>query len=58
MADATLVHLNIPSHPSLANRCEILDMSWIWPPGQRGERGVGFDSIEGQFPLPQHPYHF
>lgn len=54
MANAALVHLYIPPHPSLANRCEILDMAWIWLPGEKG----GFDWIgEGNsFHLPQHPY--
>lgn len=56
MANAALVHLYIPPHPSLANRCEILDMAWIWPPGER--RGGGWIGLEGNFHLPQHPYHF
>ena len=53
MANAALVHLYIPPHPSLANRCEILDMAWIWLPGEKG----GFDWIgEGKnFHLPEHP---
>lgn len=37
MANAALVHLHIPLHPSLTNRCEILDMAWIWLPGERGD---------------------
>lgn len=42
MANAALVHLYIPLHPFLANRCEILDMAWIWPPGEKG----GLDWVE------------
>lgn len=41
MANAALVHLYIPPHPSLANRCEILDMAWIWPPGEKKGGWVG-----------------
>lgn len=38
MANAALAHLYIPSHPSLANRCEILDMAWIWLPGEKKKK--------------------
>lgn len=48
MANAALVHLYIPPHPSLPNRCENLDMAWIWPPGEKG----GLDWGGGQFPSP------
>lgn len=41
MANAALAHLYIPSHPSLANRCEILDMAWIWLPGEKKKKRVG-----------------
>lgn len=50
MANAALVHLYIPPHPSLANHCEILDMAWIWPPGEK--RGIELDWWRGQFPPP------
>lgn len=57
MANAALVHLYIPPHPSLANRCEILDMAWIWLPGGKkkvgGKREGGLLDLEGeQFPPP------
>lgn len=41
MANAALVHLYIPPHPSFANRCEILDMACIWPHGEK--RGIELD---------------
>lgn len=47
MANAALVH--IPPYPFLTNRCEILDMAWFWPPGEKGLRRWG------DFYLPQHP---
>lgn len=53
MANAALVHLYIPPHPSLANRCEILDMAWIWLPGEkRGGGGGRLDWGGEQFPPP------
>lgn len=56
MANAALVHLYIPPHPSLANRCEILDMAWIWLPGEKkeeeGRGGVRLDWGGEQFPPP------
>lgn len=41
MANAAPVHLYILPHPSLANRCEILDMAWIWPPAEKMEGSIG-----------------
>lgn len=56
MANAALVHLYIPPHPSLTNRCEILDMAWIW---HRGEKwGWGVVWLDCHFHLPQHLYIF
>lgn len=52
MANAALVHLYNPPHPSLANRCEILDMAWIWHPGGGGGGGVWLDFEGEQFPPP------
>lgn len=45
MANAALVHLYIPPHPSLANRCEIVDMAGTWPPGEK--RGGGLEGWMG-----------
>ncbi len=48
MANAALVHLYIPPHPSLANRCEILDMAWILLPGEK--TGIRLDLGGEHFP--------
>lgn len=53
MANAALAHLYIPSHPSLANRCEILDMAWIWLPGEKkGKKRLWWDA--GGYRLLRH----
>lgn len=54
-ANAPSLHLSIPPHPFLANRCEILDMAWICLPGGK-KRGFKWIDVGDSFHQLQHLY--